>query len=168
MECGKLTAKLRDMVTVRFFDADYEVKRYHNIEMPDELKKKEYREFEFSVPQDGSITFKIWLEENPTEWPEAKKRKKRAKAAEEGKENNGNKIRGGQKNIGSIAFFYTFRPASIPGSAVICLSGWGVQGREGRYADGTSGRKDKKQIEGNGVPGGLIDVYPGIWTNLKN
>lgn len=77
MECGKLTAKLRDMVTVRFYEDDTELKRYHNIELPDELKAMPFKGYEFSVPLDGAITFKIWLEENPSEWPEPKARKTR-------------------------------------------------------------------------------------------
>ena len=77
MDCGKLTAKLRDMVTVRFYEGENEVKRYHNIEVPDEVKKMEFKTYEFCVPVDGSITFKIWLDEHVDEWPEARKRKTR-------------------------------------------------------------------------------------------
>ena len=39
MECGKLTAKLRDAVPVCFIVDGKEVKRYKNIEIPDEVKK---------------------------------------------------------------------------------------------------------------------------------
>ena len=38
MECGKLTAKLRDAVPVCFMVNDHEVKRYKNIEIPEEIK----------------------------------------------------------------------------------------------------------------------------------
>lgn len=82
MECGKLTAKLRDMVTVRFFEGDNEIKRYHNIELPDEIKALPFKGYEFCVPASGTITFKIWLEENPTEWPEPRARKTRKSKAE--------------------------------------------------------------------------------------
>ena len=34
MKCGKLTAKLRDAVPVRFYENGREVKRYKNIEIP--------------------------------------------------------------------------------------------------------------------------------------
>lgn len=60
MECGKLTAKLRDAVPVCFMVNDHEVKRYKNIEIPEEIKRLEYCGFQFSVPEDGgAITFKI-------------------------------------------------------------------------------------------------------------
>ena len=39
MECGKLTAKLRDAVPVCFIVNGMEVKRLKNIEIPDEIKK---------------------------------------------------------------------------------------------------------------------------------
>ncbi len=42
MECGKLTAKLRDAVPVCFMVNDREVKRYKNIEIPAEIKHLEY------------------------------------------------------------------------------------------------------------------------------
>ena len=72
MECGKLTAKLRDAVPVCFIVDGKEVKRYKNIEIPDEIKKLPYQSFEFSVPVTGAITFKIMFEASilPTEWPE--------------------------------------------------------------------------------------------------
>lgn len=59
MECGKLTAKLRDAVPVCFIENGKEVKRFKNIEIPDEIKKLPYQDFEFSVPVTGAITFKI-------------------------------------------------------------------------------------------------------------
>ena len=59
MECGKLTAKLRDAVPVCFMVNDREVKRYKNIEIPAEIKHLEYCGFRFDVPEDGeAITFK--------------------------------------------------------------------------------------------------------------
>lgn len=84
MECGKLTAKLRDMVTVRFFEGENELHRYHNIELPEEIKALTFKGYEFCAPLTGAITFKIWLEENPIEWPEPRARKTRkAKEATE-------------------------------------------------------------------------------------
>ena len=54
-----------------------EVKRFKNIEIPDEIKKLSYQDFEFSVPVTGAITFKIMFEEGvlPKVWPEARTRK---------------------------------------------------------------------------------------------
>ena len=79
MECGKLTAKLRDAVPVCFIENGKEVKRLKNIEIPDEIKKLPYQSFEFSVPAVGAITFKIMFEEGilPKVWPEARTRKTR-------------------------------------------------------------------------------------------
>lgn len=78
-ECGKLTAKLRDAVPVCFIENGKEVKRFKNIEIPDEIKKLPYQDFEFSVPVTGAITFKIMFEEGvlPKVWPEARARKTR-------------------------------------------------------------------------------------------
>ena len=63
MEMGKLTAKLRDAVPVCLLVGDEEIKRYKNIEIPDALKKLEYKDFKFDVPLSGQITLKIWFEE---------------------------------------------------------------------------------------------------------
>ena len=54
MECGKLTAKLRDAVPVCFMVNDHEVKRYKNIEIPEEIKHLEYGQQTISLPQGGS------------------------------------------------------------------------------------------------------------------
>ena len=81
MECGKLTAKLRDAVPVCFMVNDREVKRYKNIEIPAEIKHLEYCGFRFDVPEDGgAITFKIWFNEGvlPEIWPEKRERQHRA------------------------------------------------------------------------------------------
>ena len=85
MECGKLTAKLRDAVPVCFIENGKEVKRFKNIEIPDEIKKLPYQDFEFSVPVTGAITFKIMFEEGvlPKNWPEARTRKTRKAKPEE-------------------------------------------------------------------------------------
>ena len=85
MECGKLTAKLRDAVPVCFMVDGKEVKRYKNIEIPDEIKKLPFKAFDFNVPLTGAITFKISFEPGvlPEVWPEKRQRKSRAaKAAE--------------------------------------------------------------------------------------
>ena len=85
MECGKLTAKLRDAVPVCFIENGKEIKRFKNIEIPDEIKKLPYQDFEFSVPVTGAITFKIMFEEGilPKVWPEARTRKSRKVSPEE-------------------------------------------------------------------------------------
>ena len=56
MECGKLTAKLRDAVPVCFMVNDHEVKRYKNIEIPEEIKHLEYSGFRFDVPETWPAT----------------------------------------------------------------------------------------------------------------
>ena len=85
MKCGKLTAKLRDAVPVRFFENGKEVKRYKNIEIPDAVKELEFQDFKFDVPLNGAITFKIFFERGilPEVWPEARQRRtRRSKIAE--------------------------------------------------------------------------------------
>ena len=79
MECGKLTAKLRDAVPVCFMVNDHEVKRYKNIEIPEEIKHLEYCGFRFDVPETGAITFKIWFDEGilPDVWPATRERQHR-------------------------------------------------------------------------------------------
>jgi len=83
MECGKLTAKLRDAVPVCFMVNDHEVKRYKNIEIPEEIKHLEYCGFRFDVPETGAITFKIWFDEGilPETWPATRERQHRAPKA---------------------------------------------------------------------------------------
>lgn len=83
MECGKLTAKLRDAVPVCFMDGGMEVKRYKNIEIPDEIKKLPFDGFKFDVPAKGAITFKIYFAPGilPKEWPQARERKARTPKA---------------------------------------------------------------------------------------
>ena len=85
MKCGKLTAKLRDAVPVCFIENGKEVKRCKNIEIPDEIRKLPFQDFEFSVPVTGAITFKIMFEEGvlPKNWPEARTRKTRKAKPEE-------------------------------------------------------------------------------------
>ena len=85
MECGKLTAKLRDAVPVCFMVNDREVKRYKNIEIPAEIKRLEYCGFRLDVPEDGgAITFKIWFNEGilPEIWPAERERQHRGVKSE--------------------------------------------------------------------------------------
>ena len=79
MEMGKLTAKLRDAVPVCFLVEGKEVKRYKNIEIPDELKMLEYQGFKFDVPLNGAITFKIMFAPGvlPEEFPKTRERRTR-------------------------------------------------------------------------------------------
>ena len=86
MECGKLTVKLRDAVPVCFIEDGKEIKRFKNIEIPDEIKALPFADFKFDVPMSGAITFKIMFEAGilPTECPQARERRSRsAKAATE-------------------------------------------------------------------------------------
>ena len=79
MECGKLTAKLRDAVPVCFMVDGKAVKRYKNIEIPDEIKRLPFIDFKFDVPTSGAITFKIHFAPGvlPEVWPEARQRQNR-------------------------------------------------------------------------------------------
>jgi hypothetical protein len=85
MKAGKITAKLRDAVPVCFMVDGKEVKRYKNIELPDELKELEIKDFKFHVPQDEKIVFHLIFDKGvlpevfPTERP---KMTRAAKAAE--------------------------------------------------------------------------------------
>jgi len=83
MKCGKLTAKLRDAVPVRFYENGREIKRFKNIEIPDAIKELEFRDFRFDVPESGPITFKIFFAPGtlPETWPDARQRKTRTPKA---------------------------------------------------------------------------------------
>ena len=83
MKTGKITAKLRDAVPVCLMVNGEEVKRYKNIELPDELKEVEMTDFHFNVHLDGKITFEIHYEEGvlPEIFPEARTRVSRAAKA---------------------------------------------------------------------------------------
>ena len=80
MECGKLTAKLRDAVPVCFIENGREIKRFKNIEIPEEIKHLEFSDFRFDVPETGAITFKIFFDAGilPETWPEKRERQHRA------------------------------------------------------------------------------------------
>ncbi len=83
MEIGKLTAKLRDAVPVCFLVEGKEIKRYKNIEIPDELKKLEYQDFKFDVPLNGAITFKMFeLGVLHEEFPQTRERRTRKPLAQ--------------------------------------------------------------------------------------
>ncbi len=84
MEMGKLTAKLRDAVPVCLLVEGKEIKRYKNIEIPDDLKKLEYQDYKFDVPAHGAITFKIMFEPGvlPEVFPDARERRSRKTARE--------------------------------------------------------------------------------------
>ena len=75
MKAGKITEKLRDAVPVCFMVEGKEVKRYKNIELPDELKELETKDFKFHVPQDEKIVFHLIFDKGvlpevfPTERP---------------------------------------------------------------------------------------------------
>ena len=79
MEMGKLTAKLRDAVPVCLLVEGKEIKRYRNIEIPDDLKKLEYQDFKFDVPMNGAITFKIMFKPGvlPEVFPQVRERRTR-------------------------------------------------------------------------------------------
>ena len=83
MKTGKITAKLRDAVPVCLMVNGEEVKRYKNIELPDELKEVEMTDFHFNVHMDGKITFEIHYEEGvlPKVFPVARTRVSRAAKA---------------------------------------------------------------------------------------
>ena len=83
MKTGKITAKLRDAVQVCLMVNGEEVKRYKNIELPDELKEVDMTDFHFNVHMDGKITFEIHYEEGvlPKVFPEARTRVSRAAKA---------------------------------------------------------------------------------------
>ena len=85
MEMGKLTAKLRDAVPVCLLVEGKEIKRYKNIEIPDDIKKLEYQDFKFDVPLNGAITFKIMFEPGvlPEVFPQARARRMRKPLAKE-------------------------------------------------------------------------------------
>lgn len=77
MEMDKLTAKLRDAVPVCLMVEGEEIKRYKNIEIPDELKVLEYKDFKFDVPAHGAITFTTMFASGvlPDVFPQARERR---------------------------------------------------------------------------------------------
>ena len=83
MKAGKITAKLRDAVPVRFMADGEEVKRYRNIDIPDSLKELEMRDFQFDVPVDEKISFQLFFDEGilPELWPEPRAKMTRTEKA---------------------------------------------------------------------------------------
>ena len=81
---ARRVAKLRDAVPVCFLVEGKEIKRYKNIEIPDEIKKLEYQDFKFDVPLSGAITFKIMFEPGvlPEEFPQTRERRTRKPLAQ--------------------------------------------------------------------------------------
>ena len=74
MQAGKITAKLRDAVPVRFMTKGEEVKSYKNIDIPDSLKELEINDFQFDIAPDGKISFQLFFEEGilPEVFPESR------------------------------------------------------------------------------------------------
>ena len=72
---GRIVAKLRNTVPVCLMENGKEVKRYKNIEFPDELKGLEMLDFGFSIGTDGKITFQLFFEAGvlPEEFPANRK-----------------------------------------------------------------------------------------------
>jgi len=83
MKAGTITAKLRDAVPVCFFENEAEQIRYKNIDIPDALKELEITGFEFDVPADGKISFRLYFAPGilPTEFPPAREKMTRAEKA---------------------------------------------------------------------------------------
>jgi len=80
MKAGTITAKLRDAVPVCFFENEAEQIRYKNIDIPDTLKELEITGFEFDVPADGKISFRLYFAPGilPAEFPPAREKMTRA------------------------------------------------------------------------------------------
>ena len=72
---GRIVAKLRNTVPVCLMENGKEVKRYKNIEFPDELKGLEATAFGFVIGPDGKITFHLCFDEGvlPEDFPANRK-----------------------------------------------------------------------------------------------
>ena len=83
MKAGQITAKLRDAVQVCFYTNNAEATRYKNIDIPDSLKELEIKDFEFDVPKNGKITFRLHFAEGilPEKFPPAREKLTRAEKA---------------------------------------------------------------------------------------
>jgi len=62
MNAGRITAKIRDAVPVCLIVDGEEVRRYKNIQLPNEIKATEIRDFRFDIAADGKITFHLLFE----------------------------------------------------------------------------------------------------------
>lgn len=81
---GRIVAKLRNSVPVCLIDENgKEVKRYNNIEFPDELKTLEAAAFGFNIGLDDKITFNLCFNAGvlPNEFPAKRKSVSRAAQA---------------------------------------------------------------------------------------
>ena len=83
IEVGRIVAKLRNTVPVCLMENGTEVKRYNNIEFPDELKTLEMSAFGFNIGADDKITFHLCFDAGvlPEDFPEKRKSISRADAA---------------------------------------------------------------------------------------
>lgn len=83
MKAGKITAKLRDAVLVHFFECGEDRAQYKNIDIPDSLKELEVNGFEFDVPMDGKVTFRLYFDNGvlPAEFPPAREKMSLAEKA---------------------------------------------------------------------------------------
>ena len=72
---GRIVAKLRNTVPVCLMEDGQEIKRYKNIEFPDELKTLEASAFGFVIGQGGKITFHLCFDAGvlPEEFPGSRK-----------------------------------------------------------------------------------------------
>lgn len=62
MQVKKITAKIRDMVKISLMENGDERIWYNNIELPDEIKALEMKDFHFNTLVDGKIEFQIHFE----------------------------------------------------------------------------------------------------------
>jgi len=89
MKAAKITVKIRDAVPVCIYCQGEEVERYRNIELPDEIKALEIKDFHFDIDTTSWISFHLHFEPGilPEELPEprpqlTREQKRAAKAAE--------------------------------------------------------------------------------------
>ena len=75
----KAYGKITRCSAVCFMVDGKEVKRYKNIEIPDEIKRLPFIDYKLDVPTSGAITFKIHFAPGvlPEVWPEARQRQSR-------------------------------------------------------------------------------------------
>ena len=83
MKAGQITAKLRDAVSIEFYEDGNERAQYKNIDIPDSLKELEMADFKFITPENGKITFRLFFAPGilPTEFPPAREKMTRAQKA---------------------------------------------------------------------------------------
>jgi len=83
MKAGQITAKLRDAVSVHFFEDGEDRIQYRNIDIPDSLKTLEIMDFGFDISAEGKITFRLHFENDtlPAEFPPIREKMTRAEIA---------------------------------------------------------------------------------------